>query len=244
MLPLVVHAAVMFVRRNTEAVTTASVEAADSGSRKSGRPPLPQHQILAAATALIDAEGADALTLRSLATRLGSSTATLYRHFENRSRLIDGVVDAVFGEVELGVTAARPTGWDAAVIAMATSLFDALERHRNIAPLMLERTRTASNAIRIREHVLRMLLEQGFGPKEAVLAYSTIGRFVLGFGVQARADDRAFGSMSDEYPLTAAEHPATTEVASSVTVTLAEEFQFGLKAIVLGIRSSSSDRIA
>ena len=37
---------------------------------------------------IIDEEGADALSMRSLAQRLDSGTATLYRHFPNRAALI------------------------------------------------------------------------------------------------------------------------------------------------------------
>ncbi|WNZ10828.1 helix-turn-helix domain-containing protein [Streptomyces sp. 11x1] len=46
------------------------------------------------------AEGAEALSMRALAERLGSSTATLYRHFGNRAGLVTQVVDHMFGLVE------------------------------------------------------------------------------------------------------------------------------------------------
>src|SRR4051794_3590836 len=36
--------------------------------------------VLAEALALVDAEGMDALTVRALATRLGTGSSTLYRH--------------------------------------------------------------------------------------------------------------------------------------------------------------------
>ena len=39
--------------------------------------------------------------MRSLAQRLESGTATLYRHFANRSELVAMVVDRMLGEVDL-----------------------------------------------------------------------------------------------------------------------------------------------
>ncbi|MEU0948098.1 TetR family transcriptional regulator [Streptomyces canus] len=39
--------------------------------------------------------------MRTLAERLGSGTATLYRHFGNRAGLVAQVVDHMFGLVEL-----------------------------------------------------------------------------------------------------------------------------------------------
>ena len=52
-----------------------------------------------AALELVDEHGADALSMRSLAQRLGSGTATLYRHFANRAELVAMVVDRMLGEV-------------------------------------------------------------------------------------------------------------------------------------------------
>ena len=50
---------------------------------------------------LDEEEGADALSLRALAQRLESSTATLYRHFDSRADLLAQVVDRIFGEIDV-----------------------------------------------------------------------------------------------------------------------------------------------
>ena len=189
---------------------------------------------------LVDESGADALTLRSLAERLGSSTATLYRHFENRAALIDSVVDALFGEVELDSDLVLATTWDTALSAMATSLFGALERHQNVAPLMLERIRTATNVRRIQERVLALLLDAGFTPRNAFQIYATVGRFVLGFGVQTRIDGRVESLESNGPALSTETHPATAAVASIDPISLADEFQFGLRMIIVGIQATGA----
>ena len=45
--------------------------------------------------------------MRRIATELGSGTTSLYRHVAGKDDLIDLMVDAVYGEVELP---ARPSG--------------------------------------------------------------------------------------------------------------------------------------
>lgn len=199
---------------------------------------MPEAQILAVATALIDEEGAEALTLRTLAARLGSSTSTLYRHFDSRSALIDSVVDGLFGEVHLAVDGAGEATWDVALQAMSTSLFDALQRHPNIAPLMLERIRTTPNVIQIRERVLALLLGSGFSPLGALQAYATVGRYVLGFGVQTRIDGRANGAPPEELLLPVDRFPASATTTSVGPITLAEEFRFGLTMVVIGLQAT------
>ena len=75
-------------------VNTARDSAKQASARRSrGRPAMPPGRIVAAALELVDAQGADALSMRTLAQRLNPGTATLYRHFANRSELIAHVVD-------------------------------------------------------------------------------------------------------------------------------------------------------
>ena len=59
-----------------------------SDRRRPGRPRLDTGHIVDAAVKLVDDHGADALSMRSLAGHLGSSTATLYRHFPSRAALV------------------------------------------------------------------------------------------------------------------------------------------------------------
>src|SRR5687768_6114837 len=55
---------------------------------------LTREQILEAAGALLDREGLDGLTMRSLGQELGVGTMTLYGHFRSKDELLDALVDA------------------------------------------------------------------------------------------------------------------------------------------------------
>nr|WP_208630677.1 TetR/AcrR family transcriptional regulator [Amycolatopsis kentuckyensis] len=219
-------------------MTSSSLPAA-SARRSRGRPAVPLDRILATALQLVDEEGAEALSMRSLAQRLESGTATLYRHFGNRATLITHVIDRVFGEVDLDARALAALSWDQACQAVAQAMFGALGRHRGIAPLLIEQTPTGPNAMALRERCLAVLLDGGLPPGLAARAYATLARYVLGFAIQlaGAGNDAERERVSTRFhELSSADYPATRAVADSLPVPLEDEFAFGLELIVSGLR--------
>ncbi|WP_201769705.1 TetR/AcrR family transcriptional regulator [Amycolatopsis orientalis] len=214
-------------------------EATASTRRSRGRPAVPLDRILATALQLVDEEGAEALSMRTLAQRLESGTATLYRHFGNRAALITHVIDRVFGEADLDPRVLAELSWDQACRAIAQSMFDTLGRHRKIAPLLMEQTPTGPNAMVLRERCLAVLLAGGLPPSLAARAYATLARYVLGFAIQlaGSGDDAEPERASAHFRhVSPAEFPATLAVVDSLPVPLEDEFAFGLELIIGGLR--------
>ena len=61
-----------------------------------GRPPArTRRQVVAAAIAVADAEGLDALTMRRLAAELGAGPMSLYTYVRDKDELVDAMVDQV-----------------------------------------------------------------------------------------------------------------------------------------------------
>lgn len=204
--------------------------------RSRGRPALPMDRILGAAVELLDEEGADALSMRSLAQRLESGTATLYRHFSNRSELVSQVIDQILGEVDLGAEELADLPWQQACITFAQHMFDALRRHGNVAPLLIEYTPVGPSALTNRERCLAVLLDNGFAPAVAADAYATLARYVLGFAIQLTGGGPQDAELSAAFHrLDPARYPATLTVADELPVPLADEFAFGLRLIVSGL---------
>ncbi|CAM3156970.1 Putative transcriptional regulator, TetR family [Mycobacteroides abscessus subsp. abscessus] len=205
-----------------------------------GRPPLPMETIVDAALQIVDEEGGEALSMRALARRLDSGTATIYRHFANRTEVVAHVVDRVFGEVQLDDPALARMPWQDACIVSSRALFDALRRHPNVAMLLADQIPVGPNVFMIREHTLTLCLQAGFSPAEAIRIYMTLGRYVLGFANQIGAEHRA--SEADIAMLTRlvenidlASYPSTLATAGVTLVPLDEEFDFGLGLIVAGL---------
>jgi AcrR family transcriptional regulator len=197
-------------------------------------------RIVATALRIVDEEGADALSMRTLAQRLGSGTATLYRHFDNRAALVAHVVDRMFGVVQLNGDELRAMGWERALRTVAHAMFDVLARHRNAARLMVEQIPLGPNAMALRESCVAVLLDSGFPPRVAASTYATVARYVLGFAVQVnehggagRPDDTqakaAFRSMDPDL------FPATVAVAGVLPVPIEDEFSFGLDLLLSGL---------
>ncbi len=204
-------------------------------SRSRGRPALPLDRILAAALELVDEQGADALSMRSLAQRLGSGTATLYRHFSSRSELVGLVVDRMIGDIDTRAIASLP--WQEACMSFAQSMFEALGQHGDFASLLIGHVPVGPNALARRELVLSVLLDNGFAPAAAAHAYATVSRYVLGFAIQLSGS----GAEQDSdisaafHRLDPSRYPATVAVADELPIPLPEEFEFGLRLIVSGL---------
>lgn len=190
---------------------------------------------------IVDEEGADALSMRTLAQRLGSGTATLYRHFDNRAALVAHVVDRLFGGIEITDDEFAAMGWREACRTGMQAMFDAVSRHENMAPLLVEGIPAGPSAMAVRERYIAVLLAGGFPPRVAAYAYATLSRYVLGFAIQVHGyngGDRSGSDAQGSAAFRAADpslYPATSTVAAWLPVPLEEEFRFGLELVLDGL---------
>jgi TetR/AcrR family tetracycline transcriptional repressor len=100
--------------------------------------PLNRDQVLHEAMRLVDDEGVDALSLRTLATRLGVQAPTLYWHIKNKAALLDALADAIMDEAIGAVPAPAADGGDARewLLAALGQLRAAMLRHRDGARIV------------------------------------------------------------------------------------------------------------
>jgi TetR/AcrR family transcriptional regulator, tetracycline repressor protein len=221
-----------------DGVTTAEGDAEHGSTHRSrGRPAIPRDRIAAAALALVDAKGAEALSMRTLAHQLGSGTATLYRRYANRSALVADVVELVYAEVRLDAADFAGQSWQRSCEVVVRRMFAALTRHPNVTRLLLEQTPLGPRAMAIRETCLSVLLDGGFAPDTAARTYATLSRFVLGFAIQAAGspDAHAHRDAKAFHDLDPSRFPATRRAADTMPVPLDVEFDFGLDLLIRGL---------
>src|SRR5260370_12664660 len=101
--------------------------------RPPARKPLTRDRVLLAALKLADRDGFAALSMRRLGEELGVKAMSLYNHVASKDAVLDGLVDIVFGEIELTCEGAD---WKAAMRQRAVSALAALTRHRWAVGLM------------------------------------------------------------------------------------------------------------
>ncbi len=146
------------------------------------RTPLSRAHVLAAAVALADETGLDAFSMRALAQELGVVPMALYKHVANKDALLDGMVDIVFGEIELPPA---DLDWRSAMRRRAMSAREALKRHTWAIGLMESRHPGPAN-LRNHNAVMGCLREAGFSFETAIHAYSTQDAYIYGFVLQER----------------------------------------------------------
>ena len=120
---------------------------------------LSRERVLLAAMAQADSGGLDALSMRTLAEGLNVAPMALYRHVANRDDLVDGIVDIVFGEVDLP---SADGDWKDAMRRRAISLRDVLLRHRWAIGLMESRRNPGPASLRHHDAMIGSLRAGGF----------------------------------------------------------------------------------
>jgi AcrR family transcriptional regulator len=146
------------------------------------RKPLSGALVLQAAVALADRAGLDAFSMRGLAQELGVVPMALYKHVANKDQLLDGMVDIVFGEIELP---SEELDWISAMRRRAISTREALKRHSWAIGMMESRQPGPAN-LRNHNAVMGCLREAGFSFELAIHAYSVQDAYIYGFALQER----------------------------------------------------------
>lgn len=211
--------------------------------RGSRRTPLDRERIASAAIALADEKGAAKTTMRAVAERLGVEAMSLYNHVAGREGLLDGMVDAVFGEIELPDPT---THWKEAMRDRATSAHAALQRHPWAVGLMDSRGHPGPATLRHHDAVLGNLRSGGFSVTMAAHAVSVIDSYLYGFVLQeaslpfANSDEvnEVAGTILQDLPTETYPHLAEmiTEHALWTDYDYGDEFEFGLALILDALR--------
>jgi AcrR family transcriptional regulator len=155
-------------KKQTEADQARSLALLWGSHSKPGRSGLTVRAIVAAAIELADAEGLDAVAMRSLAERLKVGTMSLYTHIGDKAALSDLMVDAAYGELYEGVDEPlrQPGGWRAALTFIATRNWSLYQRHPWMLDVARARPLLGPNVSRKYEAELRPLDNLGLSDIE------------------------------------------------------------------------------
>ncbi len=148
---------------------------------ESGRHTLTRERVVAEALMVISADGAQALSMRALAGRLGVVPGALYRHVHGKAQLYDLILDAVLAEVDCRTDPALP--WTAQVAALAHRLRTVLENHPGVAALLKTRDPLGPASLTLAEAFLAPLHADGVPGRQAALAFRLIYDYTLGFAL-------------------------------------------------------------
>lgn len=219
---------------------------APEAARRPPREPVTRQRALVAAIALADAEGIEALTMRKLAQTLNVEAMSLYHHVANKNDILDGMVDAVFAEIEL------PGGdskWRPAMLRRANSLRATLLRHPWAISIMESRSAPGPATFRHHDAVIGCCRRAGFSVEMSAHAFSLLDSYIYGFVLQEvnlpfnDTDDLAEvldtmvpADFAEAYPYFA---ELTSEYVLKKGYSYADEFEFGLGLILDGLERAA-----
>jgi AcrR family transcriptional regulator len=168
-------------------------------------------EITAAAIAIADRHGLDAVSMRGVAAALGTGAASLYRYVESRGDLLDLMADAAGAEYLF----AEPTGdWLADLIGIGQQARLIMRRHPWLATLVIARPVLGPNGLALLERALRLL-----APCSASLAAKLDAFAMLNAVTALFAQNESGGGPGTErnaaylaYALQAGQHPRLAEL--------------------------------
>lgn len=149
--------------------------------------PLTTERIVAAAIAIADKEGVEAVVMRRVATELDCATMSLYRHVRTKDELHDLMVDAAIGASPLP---AQPSGdWRADLTALAHAHRTTALRHPWLPRLAATRPSIGSHTLAATEFALTALDKLGLPIRTMIRTVSTVLSFTHGF-IQTEVEQR------------------------------------------------------
>ncbi len=206
------------------------------------RAPLTRSRVLHTAITLADESGIESLSMRKLGEALGVEAMSLYNHVANKSDLLDGMIDAVFGEIDMP---SETTDWKAAMRRRAFSAREVLSRHRWAIGLMESRTSPGSATLRHHDAVLGCLRRGGFPVALAAHAFSVLDSYIYGFALQEASLPFESGAETAQLAqeilarAPASEYPHLTELTVEHVLRpgydYGDEFEVGLDLILDGL---------
>ncbi|MFD5032580.1 TetR/AcrR family transcriptional regulator [Streptomyces sp. NPDC058405] len=165
------------------------------------KPLLSRERIVVTASALVDAEGLEAVSTRRLAAELGVSGPSLYNHFRTKDEILEAVADAVSAQVDLSMfEESDGRDWHTALHDWAVSYRSALTAHPHIVPVLARGPGRRPAGLRVADAVFGAMVRAGWPAAQAThigalmryfITGSALGSFALGFVDDAAAYDPA-----------------------------------------------------
>ncbi|MGD0938388.1 MAG: TetR/AcrR family transcriptional regulator C-terminal domain-containing protein [Terracidiphilus sp.] len=213
--------------------------------REGSAAPLTRETIVKAALKVVDGEGLKALSMRRLGAELGVDPMAVYYHIPNKQALLDAIVEAVMGAIDLTVddpTAAA----EERVMRAAHAYRDALLAHVNALPILLAHGPATPAALLPVELLIGILREAGLPPAQALAGMNAIAAAVRGIAGMASSDEgrprspEEFEATARNFP--SGELPNLRETMPHMGEFCDHGFDFGIRALARGLIAEAKSR--
>ena len=153
---------------------------------------LSRERVLASALKLVDQEGLSALSMRKLGAELGVEAMALYRYADGKDALLDGLVEALYLELEERLTAepgpsTEEPAWRSELHRIARATYNVCLAHPQAVPLLTTRMLAVPLAqrplavLKDHERVLALLREAGLDETRIPAIFRAFTAWLLGY---------------------------------------------------------------
>lgn len=221
-------------------------------AQRGPRQGLTVDQIVAAAVAVADSEGVQAVTMRRVAQALGVAPMSLYTYVPGKAELLDLMLDTVYGQMSRTDLSGKP--WRQRVEAIAEENRRLYERHPWVAAVATARPPLGPGVMAKYEHELTAFAGLGLDDVEMDSALTYLLNFVQSCARAAieAAAVQADSAMTEEqwwavnepllarvfdesrYP-TAARVGAAAGAAHGAAYSPSHAYEFGLRRVLDGL---------
>jgi TetR/AcrR family tetracycline transcriptional repressor len=171
---------------------------------------LNRELVVQRALQLVHESGFESLSTRRLGKELGVEGPALYRHFKNKSELVDHMAAAILLPVLTAPAAGEP--WDEWLLGLGRRSLAAVMRYRDGVKIV-----AASLPIEPLDLLSQPLREAGFSARDAVYASKLFARFMVGWQLQEDSELHRRDRKEPRYDR-------------------AEAFEFALGTLIAGLR--------
>jgi TetR/AcrR family transcriptional regulator, tetracycline repressor protein len=197
--------------------------------------------IVDAAFELLAEGGLDAITARALGDRLGVRAGALYYHLPDMRALADEMATVITRRLVASPAELDGLGWDALLRSAATTTRRVLLEYRDGARLFSGTFVTDDAVVAGMEMPLRVLVDAGLTPDDALRALQTVQSYVVGYVIEEQhrrpdgEDDARYSASARRARLDPGEFPLSRAVSDEFAAHGDAAFAWGVEAIVAGI---------
>jgi AcrR family transcriptional regulator len=207
---------------------------------------LSREAIADAALRIVDTEGLDAVTMRTVAHTLGTGPASLYAHVAGKDELLELVIERVIGEADFAV-APDADRWQEQLKEQMREMRAVFGRHRDLARASFARIPLGENALRGSEGMIGIMRAGGLPDRVIALACDLLPLYAMAIAYEeslydyentTAEDFDAFAAGMQDYFASLPPDRFPNVVALAAQLTDGDNnarFEFGLDVLVRGL---------
>jgi AcrR family transcriptional regulator len=213
---------------------------------------LNRAKIVAVVVGLLERDGVEAVSTRTIGEALNVHPTALYRHFRDMDELLREAADGILaGVVEAAAAKASGDNLDAAA-ELCREVRTVLIDHPGAARVMSSGPSRMRNERALTETLLALLSETGLPDDEVVRAYHALVEFTVGSAAIDTMDsadppeevEARHRTWRADYLVAPPDRfPQTTRLATLMYPSQHDQFSFGLDLMICGLRERARGRL-